>query len=803
METLLQDIRYAFRSLRKSPGLVAIAVVTLALGIGGNTTIFSVVNTMILRPLPYPNAGRLVNVREDLPSQGVRGNEVSYRNVEDWRASSRSLVGLAAYGGRTYNFGATDGEPERIQGQGVNWNIFNLLGVAPAIGRTFRPEEDVFGGERVAILSDDLWRRRFRADPGIVGRTIVLNDAPHTVIGVMPSRMEFPGNSKLWTPLAINPEEGRGNHYLEAIGLLAPGATAAAAEAELDAVALRLEREYPETNKGWTVSVVPPLEHEVGDYHAVIWIMMGAVGFVLLIACANVANLLLAKASSRQREIAVRVALGASRGRIMRQLLTESVILALMGGALGVLVATWGIDAMSKGIPADRPFWMTYDIDASVLAFTMLLAMLTGVIFGLVPALQASRTDLQDSLKDGSRGAGSGVRRQKLRASLVVGEVALSLVLLIGATLMVQSFLRVQTVSPGFNHHGVLSARVTLAGSAYDSLPTRYTFFRSVLERAATIPGATSVAAINNPPLGGSNNSSSFEVEGQSFPVGELPDASWRGVAGDFLRVLGIPLLRGRTFTPAEIWDTSAHVTIVNQTMAERFWPNQDALGRRIRFAGDTANPWMTVIGVVGDIKMRRLNAPAQNQYYVPYPEAAWRSMSILVRSDGDPARLTPQLREAVRSVSPTIPLWDIRTLEEMYRQSFWDRRLYGWMFGVFALIALILAGVGLYGVMSYMVTQRTHEIGVRMALGARPRDVQRLVVGRGLLLAGIGLLIGLVAALGTSQLLRSLLFGVSPTQPGSYLGIALFLALVAALASWLPARRATRVDPLVALRSE
>jgi putative ABC transport system permease protein len=797
MSSFLQDLRYAFRTLAKTPALTLIAVVTLGLGVGATTTVFSCVNALFLRPFPYRDPLRLVAIRSDKPSAGFVGSSVSYANFADMRAQSGSFDGMVAHGGRSFNLAGAD-EPERLEGAGVSWNTFRLLGVAPLFGRDFREDEDRPGADKVVLLSAALWERRFGSDPAAVNRVISLNGVPHTVIGVMPPPHQYPNDAQLWVPLQLDPTVNRGNYSLEIVGRLKPAVTLAQARAEMTTVARRLEQAYPQANAGWTASVVPWRQHEVGEYREVLAIMMGAVAFVLLIACANVANLLLARATVRHREIAIRAALGAGRFRIVRQLLTESVLLSLGGAVLGVVLALWGLDLIVAAVPSDKPFWMVFTIDGRVLAFTAAVAVATGLLFGLAPALQAVKTDLHVSLKEGSRGTGVGAHRQRLRHALVVAEVALSLVLLIGATLMIRSFLRLQHVDPGFNRANVLALSVYLAGARYDSTEQRARFYNELIPRVRALPGVIAASASSAPPLSGSRSTSTFSVEGRVMDPERLPYAAWQAVTGRYLELLGMPVLRGRDISDLDVRD-SALVAVINETMAARIWPDTDALGKRFQFGTE----WITVIGVTRDVRHRSLSERAENQLYLPYSQATFRSMTVLARSAGEPTALATPLRDAVRALDPALPVFGLETMEEMYRFSMWEQRLYGWMFGVFAAVALLLATVGLYGVMAYMVTLRTHEIGVRIALGAARADVLRLVVRRGLTLAAIGVAIGLAGAFAVTGLLRNFLFGVTASDPVSFGGIPLLLALIALLASWVPARRAARVDPILALRYE
>ena len=802
MFDLLSDVRYAIRSLLKTPGVVAIAVLTLGLGIGATTTVFSCVNALFLRPFPYADPVRLAAVRSDNPSRGWIGGSVSYPNFVDWQAQARSFTGLAAHGGQSFNMSGGD-EPERLQGEAITWNTFSLLGLKPAFGRDFVPADGQVGAAPVTILSAGLWERRFGADSGVLGRAINLNGQPHVVVGVLPAPILFPDDAQLWVPIARSPTERRGMNNLNVIGRLADGVSFAAADAELKGIAARLEQQYPEDNAEWTASVVPLRTEQSADYKTVLQIMMGAVAFVLLIACANVANLQLSRAASRHREMAIRAALGAGRMRIVRQLLTESILLALAGAALGIVIALWGLDLIVAAVPSDKPFWMVFTIDGRVLAFTAAVAIGTGVLFGLAPVWQSARVDVHASLKEGSRGSGTGGSRQRLRHTLVVAEVALSMILLVGAALMIRTFLELQRVDPGFDRRNVLASWVVMAGPRYDATLARASFLDQVLPRLRALPGVSAAAASQAPPLSQSSSSSSFTVEGWSLKPGDRLEGNWQAVTAGYVTFLGVPLLRGRDLSEQDVRD-SALVAVINRTMAERYWAGQEAVGKRFRFGSDEPDsPWFTVVGVAGDVRHGALAERPEDQFYIPYTQAAYRGMMLMVRTVGEPAALGAAMRREVRAVDPQLPLFEQQTMEAMYRFSMWEQRLYGAMFGSFAAVALLLAAVGLYGVMAYMVTLRTHEIGVRMALGAQRRDMLRMVVRRGITLAALGVAIGLVGSFAVTGMLRNFLYGVTPGDPVTFIGIPLVLALVALLASWLPARRATRVDPMLALRYE
>ena len=802
MSTFLSDIRYALRSLAKTPGVTLIAILTLGLGIGATTTVFSCVNALFLRPFPYADSYRLAAIRSDNPSRGWVGGSVSYPNFVDWQAQARSFTGLAAHGGQSFNMSGGD-EPERLEGEAITWNMFGLLGLKPAMGRDFVPDDGREGAAPVTILSAGLWERRFGADSAILGRAINLNGVPYTVVGILGPPIQFPDDAKLWVPIARSPTERRGMNSLNVIGRLADGVSFAAADAEIKGIAARLEQQYPEENAEWTASVVPLRTEEANDYKTVLQVMMGAVGFVLLIACANVANLQLSRAAARHREMAIRAALGAGRMRIVRQLLTESILLSLAGAAFGIVIALWGLDLIVAAVPSDKPFWMVFTIDGRVLAFTAAVAVGTGVLFGLAPIWQAGRVDVHASLKEGSRGSGTGGARQRLRHSLVVAEVALSMVLLVGAALMIRTFLQLQRVDPGFDRRNVLASWVVMAGPRYDAMLSRAAFLDQVLPRLRALPGVTAAAASQAPPLSQSSSSSSFTIEGWSTRPGERLEGNWQSVTAGYVTFLGIPMLGGRDISAQDVRDSSL-VAVINKTMAEHYWAGQDAVGKRFRFGSDEPDsPWFTVIGVAGDVRHEKLGAPPEDQFYIPYTQAAYRGMMLMVRTSGEPAALAAAMRREVAAVDPQLPLFEQKTMEAMFRFSMWEQRLYGAMFGSFAAVALLLAAVGLYGVMAYMVTLRTHEIGIRMALGAQRRDMLRMVVRRGITLAALGVSIGLVGSFAVTGVLRGFLYGVSATDPLSFIGIPLVLSLVAFLASWIPARRATRVDPMLALRYE
>ena len=806
MGTLWQDVRYGARMLFKAPGFTLVAVLSLALGIGVNTTIFSMVNALILRPLPYEDAQRLVVVQQTQLKQGIRGGSVSFGDFVDWRNESSLFERIAAYSERSFNL-AGEREPERVKGASVSADLFRTLGVSPVHGRDLLAAEDRPNAERVALISHSLWQRRFNSDLNLTGKTLKVNGENYSVVGVMPPNFKYPSNAELWTPLALDTTEAdRGNHYLTCIARLKPGVTIEAAQAQLATIAQRLEAEHPATNKGWGVRVVSLREELIDeDARTVLVALLGAVLFVLLIACANVANLLLARSVSREKEMAIRTALGAGRTRVIRQLLTESVLISLAGGALGVLLAMWGIDLLVTAIPEQMPFWVRFDIDARVLLFTLSVSLLTGIIFGLVPALQASKPDLQVSLKEGSRSATEGVRRNRLRSLLVVSEIALTLVLLIGATLMMKSFMRLQEVAPGFDPKNVLTLQLWVQGPQYEQDEGRVrSFYSQAVERISALPGVQAVGAVSMLPLDGDSSTSSFVVENHPVPQGEEELAGHTVATPNFLSALGIPLLRGRDF--AETDDENAPpVVIVNEWMAHRYFPNETAVGKRIRLGGPESR-WRTIIGVVGDIKRLTLRDKEEAQLYFAHKQDSWNSMTIVVRTNlADPGSLSGAVRGAIWAIDKDQPIYNVRTMERVLAvsETIWVARVFGMLFAVLAGVALLLAVGGLYGVIAYSVSQRTHEIGIRMALGAKQGDVLRMVLGQGMVLVAAGLAVGLVGAFIVTRILASSLYGVMATDPVSFASIALLLAGIALLASYIPARRATRVDPMVALRYE
>ncbi|HEX8142216.1 MAG TPA: ABC transporter permease [Pyrinomonadaceae bacterium] len=803
-----QDLRYGLRTMLKNPGFTGVAVLALALGIGANSAIFSVVNSILLRPLPFKDPDRLVMVWHSYPKLDLIA-PVSPPGFTDYGARTDVFENAAVASGGSANLTGA-GEPERIQARAVTASFFPTLGVTPALGRTFLQEEDQPSHEHVVVLSHGLWQRRFGADPAIVGQTIMLDGEGYNVVGVMPESFRMFGQDDLWAPLALTAEQlspkRRGSEFLLMIARLKPGVSLEQAQAVMDTVAGQIRQNNPQNypNDGsWGVKVKSVYEETVGDIRPALLVLLGAVGFVLLIACANVANLLLARASVRRKEIAIRTALGAGRRRLIRQLLTESVLLSLVGGGLGMVLAVWGVDVLVKLNQNNIPRAQEVGIDGRVLAFTCGLSLLTGILFGLAPALQASKTELTEALKEGGRTSG-GSHRARVRNLLVISEIALALVLLIGAGLMVKSFSRLSHVNPGFEPQNLLTMQVALPSTKYSEPKRRADFYRQALEKIKTLPGVQSAGAVSHLPLSGSVGSGFFSIEGRAESPGEqLPHTDLRASTPDYLQTMGIPLLKGRYFNERDT-EASPNVAIVDETLARRYWPNEDPIGKRISFnRRENADVWREVVGVVGAVRHKALDADYRGQLYFPHPQNPWGGMYLVVRTMNEPASMAAMVRDAIQSVDKDQPVYRVMTMETLLAESVAQRRFSMLLLTLFAVVAVLLAIVGLYGVMSYGVSQRTHEIGIRMALGAQAGDVLRMVVGQGLLLALIGVGAGLLASLALTRVMSSLLFGVSARDPFMFVSIPLILAAVALLACYIPARRATKVDPMIALRYE
>jgi predicted permease len=806
IEDFLMDIHFGLRMLRKNPGFTAAAVIALALGIGANTAIFSVVNGVLIRPLPYRDPSRLVVVSA-LNQKTQEIFPLCDADFLDWRAQNQVFSDIAAFSASGFNITGS-GRPEQVRGDVVTAEFFPTLSVIPVLGRTFLPSEDRPGSPPMAVLSYNLWQSHYASDPGVIGQAIVLNGLSTTIIGVMPPRFLPSPETQLWTNLVIKPPTFRGPYYLTGEARLKPGATIEQARSELATIAHRIEGQNPLTNSNMSFRVTPLEEAIVANVRPALLVLLGAVAFVLLIASANVANLLLARASVREKEVAIRAVLGASRARLMRQSLTESVLLAAIGGLLGLLFARWGVKLLLEVGPGNLPRLEEIAIDSRVLGFTCLISLASGIVFGLVPAVQSGRRDLNKSLKEGGRSAAEGQGRSRVRSALVVAEVALSLVLLVGGGLMLKSFLRLLAVSPGVNPNNALTMQITLPQRQYHDDSQVISFYQHLLEKVQTLPGVESAGVGMSLPPNLLEVTDYFTVEGQEA-VSErmLGLADLVFASPDYFRALGVPLVKGRYFTAADRAD-SVKVAIVNQTLAQHCWPNENPIGKRLKTGGAERpkNPWMEVVGVVGDIKYSGLDAAPEMALYEPYQQAAWPSMYLVVRTSSklsNPAALASAVQTAFWSLDKDLPVAHIRTLEQLLSESVEEPRFRTVLLEIFALIALSLATVGIYGVLAYSVSQRRHEIGIRMALGAKRRDILCLVVGQGMLLTLIGVAIGIAGAFALTRFLSTLLYGVRPTDPATFVVVPLLLACVALLACYIPARRATRVDPMVALRYE
>jgi len=801
IETLFQDVRYGLRALRKKPGFTLTAVVALALGIGANTAIFSVINGVLLRSLAYRDSDNIVMVWEHSFQRNRSQNSVSPANFLDWQKRSASFQQLAATWDTRVNL-TSAGEPEELLVQRVSADFFQVLGVPALVGRWFGAEDDKQGANPAVILSHDLWQGRFGGNPAIIGQPVTMSGRSLTVIGVMPSGFHFLNTqTQAWIPLALDPandwrKQGR---YLRSVARLKPGVTIQQAQAELDGIAKQLEREYSDYNKGWGVNLVPIHEQIVGDIRPVLLVLLAAVAFVLLIACANVANLLLSRAAARQKELALRAALGAGRMRLVRQLLTESLLLALMGGALGILLAYWGLQLLIALAPDNIPRLREITIDPRVLGFTFAVSLLTGLIFGLAPALQSSRPDLNDALKEGARGSSGGNRL--VRNLFVVTEMALALVLLVGAGLMLRSFSQLHQVKTGFESENVLTLRVQLPMAKYREPQQRAEFFKRAQERLTALAGVKSVGAISYLPLTGLASSTVFNLASQpELPPNESPGTEVRIITPGYFGAMRIPLVTGRTFDERDGADS--RVLVINETMARKFFPGQDPIGQRliVNWEPKVADE---IVGVVGDVKETALAEEANPAIYWPHPREPYQFMNFVLRAAIDPTSLRAAATKEIHALDPDQPVSDIRMLDEVVAKSIARPRFNALLLATFAGVALVLASVGIYGVMNYSATQRTQEIGIRMALGAKPRDILRLVVGHGMKLTFAGIVIGIGASLALTRVMANLLFGVSATDLPTFLGVSAVLTIVALLANYIPARRATRVNPVTALHYE
>jgi putative ABC transport system permease protein len=805
MGNLLQDLRYGSRMLIKHRAATVIAVVTLALGIGANTAIFSVVNSVLLRPLPYPNAERLMTIWEDHRARNGPVNEwTSPPGFEDWRDQAKSFEHVVAFQGWQPTL-TGQGDPEQLVGALVSHDTFAMLGVTPALGRSFRPEEDRQGVEGVVMISHKLWRRRFGADPSLVGKKISLDGVSREVVGVMPAGFKFPiiAGADIWRPIrpAFGPGCQRGCITVRVMARLKSDATEARARAELNSIAARIEQQFPDTNTKVGATLVPLHEVLVGPVKTQMQALLAAVGFVLLIACANVANLLLARSATREKEIAIRASLGAGRWRIARQLLSESLLLAVVGGAMGLLLAYWLVDLLVSFSPQGTPRLDEIGIDRRVLGYTMAITILTGLLFGAAPVWQLFKVDLNQSLRDGGKGLQVARSGRRALSALVVAETALALTLLVGAGLLIRSFIRLQRVDPGFNPRNLLAAVVTLPQADYPERSQIAPFYSRLLERVRTLPGVRSAAAVSSLPLAGAGSDAGFLIEGRPAPLPDQQPVAWiSSVSQDYFRTMGMRLIAGREFTERDN-ENSPKVVIISEATARRHFPKEDPIGKRI--GNGRPDGWREIVGITADVKHFGLTQDARVSMFFPDRQRPSRQMFIVARTAADPLSLGPALRGVVAAMDKNLAVSNISAMEEVTAQSIGQERFTLLLLGLFSALALSLAAAGIYGVMSYAVAQRTHEIGVRVALGAQTRDVLKLVVTQGmaLVLAGVG--IGLASSLALTGFIRGLLFGVSATDPMTFAAISILLSVIALLACYLPARRATKVDPMVALRRE
>ena len=802
------DIRYTLRNIRTKPFFYSIVILTLALGIGANAAIFTVVNAVLLRPLPYPDPDRLMMVWTYNPRQGFDKDVGTYPNFDDWRRASRSFERMSAYSGASLTL-TGNGDPIQLRGARVTYEFFDTMGVAPVYGQAFTAANGQPGGERVVVLAHRLWSRRFGADPRVIGRPILLNGVSHQVVGVMPASFAQPSDADYWVPLAPTEDfkglfTSRGSYWLTIIGRLRPQVSREAAQAEMDAIAAGLEKSYP-VNAGIGIRLVSLHEELVGDVRWPLLILVGAVSFVLLIACANVANLLLTRAASRHRELAIRAALGAGRGRLLRQLLTESVVLALVGGSAGLLLAQWTTDVLPTLAPAALPRLSDVTVDGYVLAYAAAAALVTSLLFGIIPALQASRGE-SSALKEGGRSGSDGPMGRRVRSVLAVGELAIALMLLVGAGLLIRSFIALTNQDPGFATRGVLTLRLQLPAAKYDGPARVSAFYEQLVERLGALPGVDAAAAGTSLLLSRLPNSASINIEGRTAPPRDVPNipVPYDSVTPEFFSTLQIPLRRGRLFGTGDSAQ-SQQVVIVNESFVRRFYPGEDPLGRRVTF-GDSQQSdarWQTIVGVVADTKRGGFEREPWAEVYFPMRQAPDRRAFVVLRTAGDPASLVSAAQAAVWAIDRDQAIGDIRTVPELFALREANRRFTTMLLGVFAALALVLAIIGIYGVIAYSTAQRTQEIGIRMALGADRASVGRMVLASGLRIAAAGLAIGVLGALAVTRVLSGLLFGVGARDPVTFVVVPAALLVVSLAGCWLPARRAMRVDPVIALRGE
>ena len=817
MDTIFKDLRYAFRILLKSPLLTSVAVLTLALGIGANTAIFSVLNAVVLRPLPYKEPDRLVAVWETIAGNDKRS--AAPGNFTSWREQNKTFSDMAAtfYG----NFNLTgNGDPERINGATVTSNLMSTLGVAPHLGRTFQPDDDQHQDQRLAIISDGLWQKRFGGDPAIVGKSITIDESAYTVIGVMPSGFKYPVQSDIWvlgrdrnavsmSLISQFPTNDwtheRDAHFIGVVGRLKPEVTIAQAQSDIARIARQLEQDFPKTNGGLGSNVISLHTQIVGNAKRLLSILLGAVAFVLLIACTNVASLLLTRATQRDREFAIRRAVGASRVRLVRQLLTESILLSLLGGLAGLGLSVWAVDLFIKLSPGDIPRLNEASVDVRLLAFAFLMSMLTGIAFGLWPALHATSGSLNQSLKDTGAKASEGRQRRRSRNVLIVTELALAQVLLIGAGLLIMSYVRVSQINPGFNSDHVLSAKVAPAATKYRDPKSRIQFYSRVLDQLRGLPGVSSVGMVMNLPLSGASMNRGFNAEGRPEPKADENVAmDYQVVSHDYFQTLEIPVVRGRGLNEHDN-ETSERVIVINEAMAQRYWPGEDPVGKRMAIGESKDTSWRTIVGIVGDVRHADLTEQPVPCAFIDYRQdvESWSRMAFVMKTTAEPTTMTSTVRSSLVSIDPQQPVYAIEPMDNLLSTSVAPRKFVMSLIVALALVALALAMVGVYSVISFSVSERTREIGIRMALGAKRRDVMAMVLGQGMRVSALGIFAGLAIAYGLTRLLQTLLFDVSATDPKTFLSVAVVLSVVALFACYLPARRATKVDPWVALKNE
>jgi len=802
MDSLFHDIRFGFRTMLRNPGFAAIAILTLAIGIGANAALFSVIDGVLLKSLPIKDADRVMFVWETNPSISASTFATSTLNYRDWKEGNHSFSVIAGRRGFAANLVA-GGEPERVIGERVTADYFTALGVDPIIGRSFQPGDDKLGAEPLVLLSRGLWQRRFGGDQNIIGQAITLNGQKCTVTGVMPN--DYRPNIEFWTPLQINYDNAdRYLHDTTVVARLAPGVSISQAQAEMNTILARMTQQYPEMLKGWGIQVVPMHDSIVQNIRLALLVLFGAVAFVLLIACTNVANLLLARAAVREREIAIRIALGAGRMRLIRQLLTESLLISVIGGGIGILIAIWGTNFLISLNPQGIPLSSTVGVDYRVLGFTFVVSVLAGLLFGIVPALQSTKLNLNETLKE-SKSSGNA-RAGLIRSALVVSEITLALVLLIGAGLLIKSFSRLQDVDPGFNYDRMLTFQISLPPTLY-SKPNQITgFFKNAVDRISALPGVKGAGAISQAPLAANGPRYIFYAEGRPLPApNEAPLAAYRIVTPTYFQAMGIPLIAGRFFTEADD-DKAQPVIIVSQSLAKQMWPGQDPIGKGmtvgVPLPGQPIN-FSKIIGVVGDVKHTSLSGDPDMQMYDPLLQSPSPSMAIVMRSAVDPISLADSARKTIAGLDPALPIANMKTMDTVVYESMAPFRFNMSLLTIFAGVALLLTIIGIYGVMSYSVSQRTREIGIRIALGAKPSSVRTMIIKQGLILAAIGLVFGLTGSFFAKWILSSLLFGISATDPTIFVGVALIIVVISALACYIPARRATRIDPMIALRYE